>query len=374
MIHIQPDRSFNQLTTFKVGGPIRAFIELTDAQDLEEALHTAEGNRMMILGGGSNMLVSDDLFDGTVIRINNRGIEVQDTTEPSVKLLVVQSGETWDDVVQFAVDHKLWGLENLSRIPGKAGAFAVQNVGAYGPEAKDVITYVDAYDRTANKVVRLTNEQCGFTYRTSIFNSTEKGRYVILETGLRLSMEPVRFLSYPDLKRVFGENATPTQQEIRQAIKEIRDAKFPFPAESLEGNAGSFFKNSVLTEEEFATVDEHFASNLPDHVQRLRDIKHKFPQAQGIKLPSAFIMEACGLKGYRMGNVMINPTQPVVVLNATGQATATEVLMLVQAVRKIVQEKAGLHLYTEPELINFSEETLSEYGFNDQEIDRYLKA
>jgi len=374
MISIEKNRFFRELTTFKVGGPIREFIDLEDASQLQEALDYAASHGLpyFIIGGGSNMLVSDSGFDGIVIRINNKGIVIQDTDDPAVKLLQVNSGEVWDDVVQFAIDQRLWGLENLSRIPGKAGAFAVQNVGAYGPEAKDVVEYVDVFDTATSSFKRLGNEECTFSYRKSIFNTIAKGRYIILSTAIRLSTQPVRYLSYPDLKRTFGENKEPSQLAIREAIKQIRDAKFPFPAESIEGNAGSFFKNSILSEEEYKTVEAHFAEHLPEHLTRLQEIRNKFPLAEGIKLPSAFIMEVCGLKGFQRGNAMINPTQPVVVLNATGKASAAEILSLVNEVRSIVKEKTGIHLYTEPELIGFTEEELRSYGFNDQEIGRYI--
>jgi len=243
----------------------------------------------------------------------------------------------------------------------------VQNVGAYGQETSQVIESVEVFDRITRTFRTLSNAECGFSYRKSIFNTSEKNRYVILSTTLRLSNEPKRMLGYPDVQKYFGDNQEPTQQEIRQAIKEIRDRKFPFPAESVEGNAGSFFKNSQLTNEQYAELEQKFKRHLPEHLERLR----KYKGDPISKIPSAFILEACGLKGFRRGDVQLNTTQPVVVLNLTGEATADEVLSVVREVREMVEEKTGLHLYTEPELIGFSEAELRGYGFNDAEIARY---
>ena len=401
MLHHEHNRPLKPLTTFKIGGPARIFAEITDPHDLPEAFRYADEHHLttLVLGGGSNMLISDRGCDGMVIQIGNRGIEKITNYElritngirneelgirnknqsdvPNSSFLIpnclrVASGEVWDDVVKFAVANHLWGIENLSRIPGRTGAVAVQNVGAYGPEIKDFLVNVEVYDRKTNEFRTLTNEECCFGYRTSIFNTTEKNRYIILYTTLRLSTGPIRNLSYPDVKKRFENNPEPSQEEIRQAIKEIRDRKFPFPAESIEGNAGSFFKNSVLTAEAYDDLERHFVRNQPEHLDRLQQIRHKFPSNEGIKIPSAFILEACGLKGYHRGDVMLNPTQPVVVLNVSGEATADEVLSVVREVRTIVEEKTGLHLYTEPELIGFTEEELRWYGFNDAEIARYI--
>lgn len=334
------------------------------------------------------MLVSDRGFDGLVIHIANRGIVAQtlvcdsapgsQTEEASPTMcatLRIASGEVWDDVVKFAVSHEFWGIENLSRIPGRAGAVAVQNVGAYGQEIKDVLVNVEVFDRTTKTLQILSNEACKFSYRKSIFNTTEKNRYIILYTTLVLSTTPKRNLSYPDVKKWFEENPEPSLREIREAIKTIRDRKFPFPAESVEGNAGSFFKNSIISLEQFENLRDHFERNIPEQIERL--LKY-VPSSLNphpssfLKIPSAFILESCGLKGFQRGNVQLNPTQPVVVLNVTREATADEVLSVVKEVREIVEEKTGLHLYTEPELIGFSAEELRGYGFNEDEIKRYI--
>jgi UDP-N-acetylmuramate dehydrogenase len=287
-------------------------------------------------------------------------------------LLRVSSGEVWDDVVKFAVEREYWGVENLSRIPGQAGSVPVQNVGAYGVEAKDVVVSVEVFDRVDNSVKMILSEDCGFAYRTSIFNTTHKGRYIILSMMLKLSKLPNPKLGYPDVIKRFDIHAHPSLNEIRQAIIEIRDGKFPFPAESIEGNAGSFFKNPLLTEHEFLALEKMFEQNTPNALDKLRSIRNRFPLADGVKIHGAFILEACELKGFAFGQAMLNPAQPVVVLNKTGNARALDVLSLVREVRRIVRERTGLHLITEPELIGFSETELRYYGFNEVEIERYI--
>jgi UDP-N-acetylmuramate dehydrogenase len=381
LLPIEQNRLLKPLTTFKIGGPARYFIALDDPSEFREAFEFGESCSLpvLVLGGGSNMLVSDHGFDGLVIHIANSGIVAQTSVcDPGTgsqtevcATLRVASGEVWDDVVKFSTKHNLWGIENLSRIPGRTGAVAVQNVGAYGQEIKDVLVNVEVFDRTTKTFRMLSNEECQFTYRKSIFNTTEKNRYIILYTTVQLSTEPKRNLSYPDVKKHFEKNPEPTLEEIREAIKEIRDRKFPFPAESIEGNAGSFFKNSILTNDQYSDLETHFEKNLPEHVERLKSIRAR-SEGSEIKIPSAFILEACDLKGFRSGNVKLNPTQPVVVLNVTGEATADEVLSVVKEVRAIVEKKTGLHLYTEPELIGFTTEELRGYGFNRDEIARYI--
>ena len=350
---IEHDRMLKSLTTFKIGGPARFFTEVSDPVMLPELLDAAKKEQMpvLILGGGSNMLVSDDGFPGFAIHLTNKGILIREEDETEADLWI-GSGEVWDDAVKYAAEHGLWGIENLSRIPGQAGAVAVQNVGAYGQEIKDVLLQVVVYDREKRTFRNLSKTQCEFSYRKSIFNSTERERYVIISTTLRLSKVPKRNLSYPDVKKWFEGNPEPSILEIRAAIKAIRDKKFPFPAESIEGNAGSFFKNSVLTEQEYQSLEHSFEKNLPEHLERLKTIRSRSAGTE-IKIPTAFILESCGLKGFQMGNVQLNPAQPVIVLNVTGNATAAEVMALVAEVRRIVKEKTGLHISIEPELIGF---------------------
>jgi UDP-N-acetylmuramate dehydrogenase len=372
MIDIKTNHSLREYTTFKIGGPAVAFADIFSYEDLQEYILYAKKNNLPLLplGGGSNMLVDDVGVFAAVAHLSNTGIEQIEEDNNSV-ILKVASGESWDDIVAYAVENKWWGIENLSHIPGSMGAFAVQNVGAYGQEASQVIVSVEAYDLKENTVVTIPGEECRFGYRRSIFNTVEKGRYVIFFTSIRLSKIPKPLITYPDLKKRF-ESTEPTLVEIRKAVTEIRDTKFPYPDGPVNGSAGSFFKNNVLSVEEYGELEKHFEKNMPESLPRLREIRNKFSESTEVKIPSAFILEACGLKGFETGGVMLHIAQPVVILNASGEATAREVLSLIQQARERVFELTGLHLYTEPELVGFTAQDLERYGFRAEEISRYV--
>ncbi len=372
MLDIKTNHSLREYTTFKIGGPAVAFAEVFDYEGLKEYIAYAKNNNLPLLpiGGGSNMLVDDVGVYAAVARVSNTGIEKIEENDNSVTLKIA-SGENWDDIVAYAIENNWWGIENLSHIPGCMGAFAVQNVGAYGQEASQVIISVEAYDLKEEKIVTILNKDCNFSYRKSIFNTTEKGRYIIFLTNIRLSKIPNPIITYPDLKKRF-ESASPSLIDIRNAVIEIRDTKFPYPDGPVNGSAGSFFKNSVLAEEEYADLEKHFAKNMPEHLTRLQEIKNRFPESKGIKIPTAFIIEACGLKGIEVGGARLHTNQPVVILNSIGEATARDVLSLIHQVREKVIDLTGLCIYTEPELIGFTVEDLQKYGFKEEEIKRYV--
>jgi UDP-N-acetylmuramate dehydrogenase len=373
MLDFKKDISFKELTTFAIGGPASLFVDVKDEAELSEALVYAKQERLQVLvmGGGSNMLVSDNGFNGLVIRLLNKGIDEVGKDQSSVQLSVA-SGEVWDDVAAYAAAHNYWGIENLSHIPGRMGAFAVQNVGAYGQEASQVVEEIEAYDREEGKLVVLTGAECHFGYRKSIFNSEAKGKYVILRTKLRLSLVAEPMLKYPDLQRRF-EGVIPTIQEIREFIIETRNKKFPFPTSAVNGNSGSFLKNFTINEAEYEELRKRFEEHFPDKVQRLEELRNRFLNPNGIKVPTAFLVETCGLKGMEVGGAKINPAQPVVIINASGQAKAVDVLSLVKEVRRPIREKLGLHVYTEPEIIGFEAAELRSFDFNEEEIERYTK-
>jgi len=339
-------------TTFKIGGPARFFCVVENETEVAEALNFAEEKKLntFILGGGSNLLVSDNGFNGLVIQIKDKGLEILSKDENSV-VLKVASGEVWDEVVAFTVENNLWGIENLSHIAGCTGAIAVQNVGAYGQEAKDVIDSVWVYNGELKQSQILKNSDCGFSYRSSIFNTSEKGKYIIFSITFKLSKVPRPVLSYRDLQAKF-EGKSPSLEEIRQAVIAIRDQKFPFPTEAKKGNAGSFFKNAVLNPSEFIKLREKIQNTFGDIKARELE-KKKFPDGQNIKVPAAFLIELCGLKDLENGGAAINQNQPLVIINKTGTATAADVLGLANRIKQIVLEKTGIELVFEPELVGF---------------------
>jgi len=247
-------------TTFNIGGPARFFCVVKNSQDALEAYEFAKEKNVptFVLGGGSNLLVSDKGFYGLVMKVENRGVEVLLENETDV-LLKIGSGENWDSLVSFTVTNGWWGIENLSHIPGSSGAIAVQNVGAYGQEARQVIDSVLAFDRHTGHTISIKNTDCGFGYRFSIFNTTEKGRYIIFHILMKLSKYGQPNLSYWDLKNRFAEKS-PNLKDIRPAVIEIRNKKFPFPEPQKNGNAGSFFKNVIMRVDEFLQLADSLDS------------------------------------------------------------------------------------------------------------------
>lgn len=341
-------------TTFKIGGPARWFCNAQNVKDVEEALAFAKKNRLeiFILGGGSNLLVSDRGFNGVVIRIllKGRNIEYQDDRNVFIK---IAAGENWDSVVDWSVNNGWWGAENLSHIPGSCGAIAVQNVGAYGQEASRLIESVEVLDTRSFEIKHLTNEECRFSYRRSVFNSEEKGRYVILHVILKLSKQPIPLLDYHDLQIKFKDKK-PNLNAIREAIIDIRNAKYPFPSVAKNGNAGSFFKNLQLPVAEY----EKFLGRVAREFGRLAAEtldKKKFPDGPGsLKLPSAAIIELCELKDMSVGGAKINHNQPLVIINETGRATASDVLELAKLVATKVWQRLGVRLRAEPVFLGFN--------------------
>ncbi len=351
-MQIQENILLTPYTTFKIGGPAKYFCVVRDEFDALQAYEFANTNglKTFVLGGGSNLLVSDSGFNGLVIKIVNKGIEIL-SRENNQAVLKVASGEVWDEVVSFAVSNDWWGMENLSHIPGSTGAIAVQNVGAYGQEAAGIIESVLVFNTETHQISSLTNAECGFAYRQSIFNSSAKGKYIIFDIIFRLSALPKPVLNYRDLNIKFSKGS-PKISEIRHAVIEIRNKKFPFPQKAINGNAGSFFKNPILSVEDYKQLKSVLGLNFGAEVIEKLDSK-KFEELNQIKVPAAYLIELCGLKDLELGGAAINQNQPLVIINKTGQATAKDVLGLAEKVKTEVLKRTGLSLQFEPELIGF---------------------
>jgi UDP-N-acetylmuramate dehydrogenase len=363
-LEIQRGVPLKPYTTFKIGGRAKYFVAAAAVEEFREALDFVRRRnlRVFVLGGGSNILVSDRGFDGLVIHPAQRGLAVASEDERSLTLRV-SAAEKWDDVVRHAVEHHWWGIENLSHIPGQAGAALVQNIGAYGPQLSDCLAQAEVLDMATGQILKFPPARCGLGYRRSIFNSTEKNRYVILEISLRLAKFGKPDLRYPDVAAYFEErsSSSPSLAEIRQAIIAMRDSKFPFPREEKGGNAGSFFKNLQLGEAEFQKLQKRVQKDFPHRAQeRLVEIRRRYVGPGPIKVPTAFLMDICGLKGFRLGNAQVNETQPLVLLNLGG-ATAHDVMSLAGHARRTVAERTGMAISLEPELVGFSAEEVAEY-------------
>lgn len=292
-----------QYTTLKVGGVAKYFIEVNSMEDLEKAGQFAKQTALpfLVIGGGSNLLVSNKGYDGVVIYNQLKGREFISNSDGNTTL-ICQAGEILDEVVAECVGRNLWGLENLSSIPGTVGATPVQNVGAYGVEVADIIVGVDTYNVENNSKIFLSRRDCKFGYRDSFFKKAEGKNYIITAVHFRLENKSNPKINYTDLLKYFV-NHNPTQSEIRNAIINIRAKKFPNWREV--GTAGSFFKNPIITKNEAEILLVRFPE-LPT-----------YETADGqIKVSLGYILDkVCNLKGYREGSVGLYSEQALVLVN-----------------------------------------------------------
>ncbi len=341
-IDIKENVSLAPLTTLKVGGAARFFVRAESERQVTEALAFANSNDLdvFILGGGSNILVSDRGFAGVVIHIDLKGITSHGP------LITAQAGEDWDTFVAVCVERKLAGVECLSGIPGSVGGTPVQNVGAYGQEVSESIVSVRCFDRTTQETLELDNHDCGFSYRKSIFNSVECGRYVVLAVQYRLTEDGPAKIAYKDLKEFF-EGRTPTLAEMRDAVLEIRSAKSMVIDENDPNSrsAGSFFKNPIVDPEQFDALSRNFTSGPVPH----------FPAGDKVKIPAAWLIENAGFqKGYRLGNAGISTKHSLAIVNLGG-ASAGEIIDLKEKIQTNVREKFDILLQPEPVHVGFDE-------------------
>jgi UDP-N-acetylmuramate dehydrogenase len=332
------------LTTLGVGGPARYFAEAESEDDVREAIGFAEERDLplFVLGGGSNLVVADAGFDGLVLKIAIRGVEASD--RQGRKILTAGAGEDWDSLVASAVQQDCAGIECLSGIPGLVGGTPVQNVGAYGQEVSQTITEVVALDQHSCDVCTFTNEQCGFGYRTSIFNTSERGRWIILRVAYALMPHGEPLIEYADLKRYFNErNADPTLLEAREAVREVRRSKAMLLVDGDEDarSAGSFFKNPVISSADYERLASGF--QVP-----------KYPTTDGrVKIPAAWLVEHAGFaKGTTRGNVGISRKHALAIVNR-GSATAADVIGLKNEIQDAVESKFGIRLQPEPVFVGF---------------------
>lgn len=335
-------------TTFRIGGPARWFAEVTNEEELLQAVLFAGEKKLplFVLGGGSNLLVSDAGFPGVVVHIALKGIHAED--KDGAVLFNVAAGEEWDGFVRYAVEQNCAGIECLAGIPGTVGGTPVQNVGAYGQEVAETIVEVQALDLAAVKFVDLHPEQCGFRYRTSIFNSTERGRYIVTNVRYRLRPGGEPRLTYADLKKYFADHdGTPTLREVYDAVRLIRHSKGMVIVDGEDDcrSAGSFFKNPVVAKEkqvEIATALKIAPEGVPH-----------YPAGDGcVKLPAAWLLEKAGFhKGFRFGNAGISSRHTLALINR-GAATAADVLALRDCIVAEVEQKFGVQLQPEPVFVD----------------------
>ncbi|MEP6946270.1 MAG: UDP-N-acetylmuramate dehydrogenase [Acidobacteriota bacterium] len=332
------------LTTFGIGGPARFFVRAENLGILQEALQFARSNEkpIFILGGGSNILVSDRGFGGIVIQIAFRGIEPANETAETI-CLQVGAGEEWDAFAAYCVERDYAGVECLSGIPGSVGGTPIQNVGAYGQEVSETIVSVDVYDRASGTIVKLLNSECGLAYRTSIFNTITRDRYIVLSVQFRLVKGGAANIRYRDLADQF-DGRTPSLAETREAVLNVRRSKSMVidPDDPNSRSAGSFFKNPIVSKEAFDDISARF-TNVPGF---------KVDGSQ-IKIPAAWIIENAGFpKGYVGGNAGISNNHTLAIINRNG-ATAVEIIALKNKIENAVFAMFGICLTPEPIFVGF---------------------
>jgi UDP-N-acetylmuramate dehydrogenase len=344
------------LTTLGVGGPARRFIPAQTDAELIAAVRAADeaGEPLLILGGGSNLVIADAGFPGTVVQVATRGIEQSaDPGGPDAVRLTVAAGEDWDGVVASCVTAGLAGLECLAGIPGRTGATPIQNVGAYGQEVAEVISTVRVYDRSTGEVAELAGRDCGFGYRTSMFKRDHSGRWVVLGVTFRLQPSgqsgPVR---YAELARCLGvpEGGRAALAAVRAAVLTLRRGKGMVldPADPDSRSAGSFFTNPVLDDAQFAALQKLVGDDVPIP---------QFPAGAGqVKVPAAWLIGQAGFgKGYpgRAGRARISSKHTLALVNPGG-ASAADIAGLAREIRDQVRDELGVDLACEPVLVGLS--------------------
>lgn len=339
---LQENLPLSAWTTFGVGGPARYFLDATAEDDVREGLDFAKGKNLpvFVLGGGSNLLIADRGFPGLVLRIGLKGMVWED------ERVTVASGEDWDGVVGACVERNLAGIECLSGIPGLAGGTPVQNVGAYGQEVAEVLVSVRAFDRNNGSIEELRHAQCGFGYRASIFNTSQRERYIILSVNYALHKDGAPKIVYPDLvRRLEKHPRTPTLADVRREVRQIRAGKGMLIVDGDPDcrSAGSFFKNPLLTETEFSDLQ----NRVPEPVPR-------YPAAtEKVKTSAAWLIERAGFgKGFAIGPAAISTRHTLALVNRGG-ATAEDLLHLARTICLAVQDRFGVRLVPEPVFVGF---------------------
>ncbi|MCI0665610.1 MAG: UDP-N-acetylmuramate dehydrogenase [Acidobacteria bacterium] len=350
---IQENIPLAQFTTLRIGGPARYFVEAHNENQLRAALAFADQTQIpvFILGGGSNVLISDNGFPGLALRIALQGVRWFDEGK-----VIASAGEDWDLLVHQCVEREWAGIECLSGIPGFVGGTPVQNVGAYGQEVSETIISVRVLDRRTRRVVELSNSECGFSYRASIFNSIARQRYIVMAVTYALNPHGEPAIRYPDLKDYFaGREIKPGLKEVREAVRNIRARKAMLltPDDPDCRSAGSFFKNPIVARDRYDQIEK----SAIDHGLINPGERIPYYSAAGgqVKLPAAWLIERSGFqKGYHRGRVAISSKHSLALINRGG-ATAAELMALVEEIRSRVQAKFGLSLVTEPDFIGFEE-------------------
>lgn len=337
---MQENFSLQPFNTFGVDVNAKYFTEVETIDELKDAIRYSKEHHLSVLflGGGSNILLTRD-FDGLAIKLSLKGISEEDLNENEV-LVTAKAGENWHEFVLYSLEKNYGGLENLSLIPGNVGTSPMQNIGAYGTEIKDIFVSCTVLD-LENMDLKIFNlEDCHFGYRDSIFKQEGKGKYVILDVSFKLTKKNHHIKTEYGAIKTELENleiTDPTIQDVSKAVIHIRQSKLPDPKEI--GNAGSFFKNPTIPLTQFEELKQKF-ENIPG-----------YPNGDVVKVPAGWLIEQCGWKGKQIGNAASHKLQALVIVNATGKATGKEIFDFSTEIIDSVNEKFGVELEREVNII-----------------------
>ncbi len=342
MITFRENVSLKHYTTFRIGGKARYFAEIITRDQLEKVASFAKSMNLpvVVLGGGSNVLLTDEVIEAFVIRLMNKKVVVREKTASKV-FVTAGAGKNWDEFVGEMVRSGYQGIECLSGIPGTVGAAPIQNIGAYGQEIKDTFEELEAYDLKDDKFVVFLSKDCKFGYRDSVFKSEKnKGRFVIFSVTFRLKIDAKPSCRYESLAFYLNEHniEEPTLLETRNAVLAVRDMKLENPEKVY--NSGSFFRNPVVSKE---TVNK-LRKKYPDIPS--------FPFGNKMKIPAGWLIERAGWKGKKYKNVGVSDKHALVLVNPMGKGTAVEIKELAQNIQDDVKEKFGVTLLPEVNYIN----------------------
>ncbi len=328
--------SLLQHNTFGIDAKCRRFLEYASIEEAQQVAAILRESSLpyIIIGGGSNLLLTQD-FDGIVVHSAIKGCQ-RSKVEGQ---LICGSGEIWDDVVDYAVNHQLYGAENLSLIPGDVGASAVQNIGAYGAEVKDLLTEVEAVEIATGNLCVFQNEECDYAYRQSRFKGEWKNQYLITHVTYQLQTVFQPHLDYGNIRSELERKGivNPSALQLRQTIIDIRNAKLPDP--KVMGNAGSFFMNPIVSKEKYEQLAAQY-EGMPHYTV---DATHE-------KIPAGWMIDQCGWKGKSMGRAGVHDKQALVLVNRGG-ATGKEIVALCEAIQCDVKEKFGIEIHPEVNII-----------------------
>jgi UDP-N-acetylmuramate dehydrogenase len=335
VLNFQKDISLRAYNTFGIDVKSKKFIGIQSTDALKAVLTENQDGQLLVLGGGSNLLLTQD-FDGLTLRIESRGIEILQEDKYRAKVKVA-AGENWHDFVLWCLEKDFGGVENLALIPGSVGAAPIQNIGAYGAELSQVFESCEAMSRETGEIKTFNKTECEFGYRNSIFKNALKGKYIITSAQFNLTKAPHQInTSYRGLFEKI-ESKSPTIQMIAQTVIEIRSSKLPDPRQI--GNSGSFFKNPVVDSEQFSELQKQY-TNLPH-----------YPDQEGkVKIPAAWLIDYLGFKGYRKNDAGVHQNQALVLVNY-GKASGTEIKKLAQQIKDKVLENFAIDLEFEVNIL-----------------------